>query len=98
MNNQLTFRGTPGPWQYEGGDNHSIEVSIGDTTASIDRCDKNTGNYMIEREEMESNGRLIAAAPDLLSVVEEFIHWAQVGGIKHPLVHDAKSAVEKALK
>lgn len=90
--------GTPGPWQYEGGDNHSVEVSIGDTTASICRCDKNTGEYVIERNEMEANGRLIAAGPDLLGVVEEFIHWANVGGIKHPLVNEAKSAVEKALK
>lgn len=53
---------TPTPWNYEGGDNHSVEISIGDTTASITRSDKNTGEYVISRDEMCANAEFIVTA------------------------------------
>lgn len=47
------FKGTPKElWNYEGGDNGSVEVQIGETVASFCRWDKNTGDYVIERAEL----------------------------------------------
>lgn len=65
---------TPAPWGYQGGDNASAEVNIGETTANIDRADKNTGQYVISRDEMEANAKLIAAAPELLEALERALH------------------------
>jgi hypothetical protein len=60
---------TPAPWNYQGGDNASVEINIGMTIASVDRSDKNTGQYVISRDEMEANAKLIAAAPELLEAL-----------------------------
>lgn len=61
---------TSGPWSYEGGDDASCEVNAGRTTISITRWDKNTGVHVIDRDEMEANGKLIAAAPELLEAIQ----------------------------
>ena len=53
---------TPTPYTFEGGDNHSVEINIGETTASITRCDKNTGKYVISRGEMIANAEFIVTA------------------------------------
>lgn len=64
-----TFKGTPGPWVNYGGDNASCEVGAGDTTICVDRSDKNTGKYVIERHEMEANAQTISAVPDMIEAL-----------------------------
>ena len=59
---------TPGPWAFYGDNNYGGTVEIGPKlTVSIDRADRFTSELVISREEMEANGRLIAAAPELLA-------------------------------
>lgn len=53
---------TPTPWTYEGGDNNSVEINIGQTTASVTRSDKNTGEHVISRDEMQANAEFIVTA------------------------------------
>jgi len=54
---------TKGEWKYEGGDNNSIDIVLPDeTTISIDRQSRYTGEYVIERVNMESNAQLISDA------------------------------------
>lgn len=56
---ETNFKHTPGPWPYEGGDNHSIDIVLpNDTTISIDRRSRYTGVYVISREEMEANAKI----------------------------------------
>lgn len=64
------FKGTPGPWTNYGGDNASCEVDAGGTTIVVDRSDKNTGKYVIERSEMEANAKAIAAVPEMISALQ----------------------------
>ena len=84
---------TKGKWEYQGGDNASVEVNIGETTANISRDDKNTGEYVISRDEMEANAKLIAAAPDLL---EALIEVVRISDRKHDAWDKAKAAILKA--
>lgn len=65
----MKLKHTPGPWVYQGGDDASCEVNIGESTASIPRHDKNTGEYVFSRQKMEANARLIAAAPEMLDAL-----------------------------
>ncbi len=62
---------TQGEWKYEGGDNGSCEVDAVKTTIGLCRWDKNTGEYVISREEMEANAKLVAAAPEMLALLKE---------------------------
>jgi hypothetical protein len=60
---------TPGPWAFFGDNNYGGTVEIGPkVTVSVDRADRFDCSLVISREEMEANGRLIAAAPDLLAL------------------------------
>ena len=62
---------TPGPWEFYGDNNYGGTVEIGPRlTVSVDRADRFDSSMAINREEMEANGRLIAAAPDLLAALE----------------------------
>jgi hypothetical protein len=70
---------TKGKWEYVGGDNSSVEVNIGETTCNIDRCDKNTGQFVISRGEMNANAKLIAASPEMLEALNETIDLIKWG-------------------
>lgn len=93
----MSTKHTPAPWEYQGGDNASVEVNIGETTANIDRQDKNTGQYVISREEMEANAKLIAAAPELLEALEELMKvYERNGQLLSFDVNIARNAIKKA--
>ena len=70
---------TPGPWHVapEGpGDDLRVAVGAGEAIAHIN---------VIGREDI-ANARLIAAAPDLLAVLEKHVEWVErdkVGAIDH---------------
>lgn len=63
---------TPGPWEFDEENNYGGSVWLGGTnvTVGLDRCDRFTGELVISRDELCANGRLIAAAPDLLEALE----------------------------
>lgn len=67
------MKNTPAPWHCAGGDNLSVEVNIGESTACISRYDKNSDELAMSREEMEANARLITAAPTLLTTCIEVL-------------------------
>ena len=92
----MNTKHTPAPWVYQGGDNASVEVNIGETTANIDRQDKNTGQYVISRDEMEANAKLIAAAPELLEALEELLIHALENDLHSQFTDKAKAAIKKA--
>jgi hypothetical protein len=83
---------TKGPWEYAGGNDGSCEVNIGETTVGICRWDKNTGIYVIDREEMEANANLIAAAPEMLEALKKtfviFKALADAGLYPMPLMQE----------
>ena len=57
------FKGTRGEVINSGGDNNSIDIVMpDDTTISIDRQSRYTGEYVLSREGMESNAQLIVDA------------------------------------
>lgn len=60
-------------WEYVGGDNYSVEINIGESTATLSRLEKNTDTICYERSEMEANAKLIAASKDLLEALEELM-------------------------
>lgn len=63
---------TKGKWEYEGGDNSSIDIILpNDATISIDRNNRYTDSFAMSREEMEANAKLICVAPLLLQSLNE---------------------------
>src|SRR5690606_15505386 len=64
------FKGTKEWGKNEGGDNLSIDIILGnDTTISIDRTYRYTGEIVATREEMIANAQLISKAPELLEAI-----------------------------
>lgn len=104
----MTFKGTPGEWKNEGGDNSSIDIILpNETVISHSRYSRFTDRFVMEREEMEANMNLIAAAPELLEALQNLIQlkeWKDKHGkdehyekAKDKAWYDAKSAIDKAL-
>jgi hypothetical protein len=78
----MTSKCTPGPWQIHGKAVFSNSKNIPDGRVFGygfgDKgfiCDLDDGEYheYNDREEMEANGRLIAAAPDLREALEQAV-------------------------
>lgn len=74
------FKGTKGEWKYEGGDNNSIDIILpDDTTISIDRQSRYNGEYVLGREGMEANAKLIACAPEMLEMLIKLNGFCTMG-------------------
>ena len=88
-------------WEAVGGFDDSCEVNIGDTIASFVRYDRNTGENVISREEMEANATLAASSPFMLLALMELQgmeHHITDPGLRAKFVDRVYSAIEKALK
>jgi hypothetical protein len=75
----MTTKHTPGPWFIGDDNNAGCEVIAGPVAIPLDRtprCPGGGSEYVISREEMIANSRLIAAAPDLLAACERLLRWA----------------------
>ena len=88
---------TPGPWFIGDDNNAACEVIAGPVAILLDRtprCPGGGSEYVISREEMSANARLIAAAPDLLEACERLLD----GGWPHAEadIELACSAIAKA--
>jgi hypothetical protein len=75
---------TPGPWAYHLGRGANprfhIQTSAGYQIASTTELERHSVAQE-ENAQRESNARLIAAAPDLLSVVERFAKWCEQNSV-----------------
>lgn len=84
---------TPGPWRvqmYDWDRTHSTDVSIyGHSDSNSGKCVTRVygeGSLHWKTDERDANARLIAAAPELLSAVKEFMEFVypdRVETLKH---------------
>lgn len=88
------FKGTPGPWEYE---DSSVVCSTKRKTVVAVAVSK-TGRFDSE------NGKLIAAAPEMLEVLQEFVEAWESGLAKsipalnqEPAYRKAKEVIAKAI-
>ena len=98
---ERVMKHTQKKWEAVGGFNDSCEVNIGDTIASFVRYDRNTGDNVISREEMEANATLAASAPDLLQALLDLKgmeHHITDQALRAKFVDRVYSAIDKALK
>lgn len=93
--NETNTRGahTPGPWDY---DYYADHVAFGghdgreDYTFRVEYCDD-----MPEGEQI-ANNHLIAAAPELLQAVEDFILLSALHDWEGAAIDNARAAIAKA--
>ena len=88
---------TPGPWYIGHHTEHNGEKSI-DIRKCFDTPPAPSEIYQIARlpEAAEANARLIAAAPDLLQVVEDYLLLCQLHDYIGAVPDAARSAIAKA--
>jgi hypothetical protein len=89
---------TPGPWDIGRNHDHVIEITNNDgRTDSIDPVWILAKINTCMGSESEANAHLIAAAPDLLEIVEMVAHAElRPDFIKHRLMPQALAALRKA--
>lgn len=63
---------TPVPWCYRGGHVASETAAHGCTIATVTRTSKHIGD-----DEADANGRLMAAAPEMLKSLESTLSWME---------------------
>lgn len=82
----MEFKGTPAPWTGNiSGDNASIDIILpNNTTISVDRQDRYSSEYIIERTEMEANAKLISKAPEILELLEHVLALSKYGSVIDP--------------
>lgn len=83
----MNTKHTPGEWIAKDGQIYPIET--GKTLAIIP--------YYITDDEQQANARLIAAAPDLLEALRQFIHSTEHEGVIHGRIVDAVRNAEAAI-
>lgn len=93
---------TPGPWFIGDDNNAGCEVIAGPVAIPLDRMGRSPdagGEYVISREEMIANSRLIAAAPDLLAALERLERLSgSAMATDDPAREWARAAIAKATK
>lgn len=70
---------TPAPWPYEGGDDAGVDIILpNNTTITVGRACRYTNKYVISRDEMEANARLIAASPEMYEMLKSCLAFVDV--------------------
>jgi hypothetical protein len=91
---------TPGPWKAVKGDTNVVcDGAWGDVQEAGD--DYAIATIWADTDELESdaeaNARLIAAAPDLLAALKEYLEWGAMTGSDRDLFNEKfTSAIAKA--
>jgi len=92
------FKGTPGPWHRDYAGNGNVwatNCKVADTANPVQEWRYRDVAYA----ERAANANLIAAAPDLLKVVENFINALDGGDVDYNyLAANARAAIAKALQ
>ncbi len=65
---------TPGPWRYH----DDGWITTGDGAASICRVADAKDHVEVSDTQRNADGKLLAAAPDLLAACEEFVRFAEL--------------------
>lgn len=95
------FKGTPGPWEYEPDNGWECAVHTSSELHNIEV----TNHDMAEDAciEMYHNAKLIAAAPELLKSLQDFVSYAKsvnwdksITG-RHLILQEGIKAINKAL-
>ena len=84
---------TPSPWNQAG---HLIVGQGGSPVCGLSAASLLAGSMI----EQEANGRLIAAAPDLLEALQRSLNWlaSYPGGNANGVYEQARAAIDKATK
>ena len=92
------FKGTPGPWcVHDNGVFYDIQthsgINIGDICASQHTFDDGVHNGLVAT----ANAHLVAAAPELLSALQNIVNYHFGKTATAPAYLEAKAAIAKAL-
>lgn len=86
---------TPGPWHV--GYSHNQEKSIFNESSSACVC---IVEPLLNQKETEANAKLIAAAPELLEILQNIMEYAEITdlpkSIKSFLIGETAEAIKKA--
>jgi len=90
---------TPGPWEIDGFYQGAFEVIAPKASVTRGRlviCSR--GQHELREREFQANARLIAAAPDLLEALKEFVGAVDAGTTfaDSSVVDVARAAIAKA--
>lgn len=87
---------TPGPWRtFKQADGTAWIVA----TEALDKFGRSCESIVripLDRNGVEANARLIAAAPDLLAACKALLSWSAIEDVPGPAVESARSAIAKA--
>ncbi len=87
---------TKGNWVLGDENNSSCDISLPNgSDISLSRYERNTGQFVMERDEMNANWRLVCAAPKLLEALQKVYKLAKQAGLLEDLdleEHDYISA------
>lgn len=93
------FKGTPGPW-FAVKNPFYFDIKVGNEVAPYNVASVTLNEYTeppITEEVVEYNAMLIAAAPDLLKSVKEFID-SHKNGCWGPKLYEVRQRAEAAVK
>lgn len=97
MNTEKTVSHTPAPWSYSQGveemimqAHFNVSIPMRPHTVPIAKCFSLTMNL----QEAEANARLIAAAPDLLKMLEQAVARMKHSGL--PFLEKFETVINKA--
>lgn len=86
---------SPGPWHAD-----SIDRVRTNTGIVIARCERNEHHEYMCGKEQSANARLIAASPELLEALEQFVQWEndpdRYAGDLADMIQQAKRTIAKA--
>lgn len=93
------FKGTKGKWGYDVDENNfSIDLVLpNDTVISHSRDCRYSGVFVIERDEMNANMKLISKAPEMLGMLEKLysiFRELNVGPLANEIENLIKEATE----
>lgn len=93
------FKGTKGPWHYDGEDSRAIfhPTEIGVRLAVVDHTFDGLGWATKSTDQWKYNAKLIAAAPGLLEALQKVYAIAKQAGLQEDLDFEEFDYMEAAI-